>query len=169
VVEPKLIPVASRGCAVRNKMNLCKLLDRYRDGELDERQRHLFELHLPQCSQCRLSISILNNLVDSLNRCGHIFSPVQPQHIARQASERTDSWDVQVIAWLRPVPAWTTVVLALAVYAILGLFSPGQPKAQTGEYEVLTGEMESKGFGQQQPQFQNDDLVRWLEQQGSRP
>jgi len=33
---------------------------------------------------------------------------------------------------------------------------------------VLAGEMESKGFGQQQPQLQNDaDLFRWLEQQGS--
>jgi len=154
-------------CA-RNKMNICKLVDRYRDGELDERQRHLFELHLPGCSKCRLAISILNNLVHSLNQCGHAFSPVEPQHIARQAGRQTKSWDLQVISWLRPIPAWTTVVVVLAVYSALGLFSPAQPKVPAGEYEVLAGEMESKGFGQQQPQLQNDaDLFRWLEQQGS--
>jgi hypothetical protein len=48
------------------------------------------------------------------------------------------------------------------------LFSSGEPKTPTVEYEALVGEMESKGVGKQQPQFQNDaDLFRWLEQQGS--
>jgi len=58
--------------------------------------------------------------------------------------------------------------VVLAVYSALGLFAPAQPKVPAGEYEVLAGEMESKGFGQQQLQLQNDaDLFRWLEQQGS--
>lgn len=151
-------------------MNPCKLLDRYQDGELDEHQRNLFESHLPGCFKCRLAISILNNLVHSLNRRGHSFPPHRPEQIASRASRQMESWDLQVISWLRPIPAWTTLVLALAFCSILGIFSQDESKAVPGEYEVLDGEIDSKGFGHQQPQFQNDaDLVGWLEQQGGRP
>src|SRR2546425_1205739 len=115
-------------CAVLDEMKICNLIDRYRDEELDERQRHLFELHLPGCSRCRFDISVLNNLVHCLDQSGRVFSPVEPQHITRQASAQTASWDHQVVSWLRPIPAWSTVIVALAVYYALGFFSPAQPK-----------------------------------------
>lgn len=151
-------------------MNVCAFIDRYRDGELDERQRQLFESHLPGCSECRPSLSILNNLVRSLNQRGYDFSPIEAQQIARHAGGQIESWDLQVISCLRPIVAWPALVLALAFYSGLGFFSPDEPKAAAVEYEVLVGEMESKGLGKQPPQFQSDaDLFGWLEQQGSQP
>jgi anti-sigma factor RsiW len=149
-------------------MDVCDFIDRYRDGELDERQRQLFESHLPGCSGCRLSVSILNNLVRSLNWRPYDVSLREAQQIARQARRQRETWDLLVISWLRPIPAWTLLGLAIAFYSGLGLFSPGEPKSPTVEYEALVREMESKGFGKQQPQLQSDaDLLRWLEQQGS--
>ena len=151
-------------------MNACDLIDRYRDGELDERRRRFFELHLSGCSECRFSLSILNNLVRSLNQRRYDFSPIEAQQIARHAGGQIESWDFQVISWLRPIPAWTTLVLALAFYSGIRLFSPDEARNPIVEYETLVRDMESKGVGKQQPQFQSEaELFRWLEQQRSRP
>src|SRR5688572_17609258 len=151
-------------------MNACDLIDRYRDGELDERRRRFFELHLSGCSECRFSLSILNNLVRSLNQRKYDFSPIEAQQIARQARRQRESWDLQVISWLRPMPAWTTLVLALALYSGIRLFSPDEARNPIVEYETLVRDMESKGVGTQQPQFQSEaELFRWLEQQRSQP
>src|SRR5688572_16763918 len=134
-------------------MDNCNFVDRYLDGELDERQRHVFESHLSACLECRLCLSILNNLVRSLNWHPYDVSSREAQQIAREARRQSETWDLHVISWLRPIPAWTMLVLAIAFYSGLRLFSPYELKTATVEYEALVRELESKGFGNQHHNF----------------
>ncbi len=148
-------------------MRACILLDRYRDGELDASSREQFESHLKDCSECRSKIFLLNNLVCALRQVQPALSPTLPERVSRIAFGRTSSWDALVISWLRPAPTWAALILAILISAYTWLIpTPGRQDVY-GEYEALVNESFSSSPGVSGPTRNDDDLIRWLEQEGN--
>ncbi len=146
-------------------MRACDLFDKYRDGELDAVARSEFELHLATCQDCRIEISLLNNLVQILKQ-EEIRPPDLAAQIARRAFRPDNSWDALVISWLRPGPALAALILVLALFSFLWLI-PGSQRANTySEYETLMDETDAV-VSPAVSQARNDgELVLWLEQEG---
>ncbi len=143
-------------------MNMCKLLDSYRDGELAPRQRSEFELHLRSCPRCRLAQSLLNNIVSSI-RAGE---PVLPcglaERIASRAFQQKSTWESYIISWLRPKPVWAAV--ALSVLILSGVLAwPGRTESNEmySLYESLWRKSTEGYFLQTE-----DEFMRWVQYDG---
>jgi anti-sigma factor RsiW len=148
-------------------MRVCSLLDRYRDGELDPLKRDQFESHLRGCSDCRCKLALLNNLVCALQQAEPPLSKGLPERIARRAFEQRLSWDVLVISWLKPAPTWAALILAILLFVSVWMIPTFKKQEMAGEYEALVNEglsITSAGGGSQIRG--DDDLVRWLEEEG---
>ena len=142
---------------------ICKLLNRYRDGELDPARRAAFESHLSSCSDCRKTLALLNSLVRILSPGAPAVSQAFPERVARQAFDRGRTWDIMVISWLRPTPAWIALVACIVLTSLLWL-SPSfvQPVDAYSEYETLSS------MSTATPQIQTVDFGTWLEEGGVR-
>ena len=142
---------------------VCKLINQYRDGELDPARRAVFESHLPSCADCRQTIALFNNLAHVLRPAMPAVPPAFSERVARLAFERGRTWDVMVISWLRPAPAWIALALCVLLTSIMWL-SPLfiQPVDAYGEYETLSS------MSTAAPQVQTEDFGTWLEEGGVR-
>jgi predicted anti-sigma-YlaC factor YlaD len=147
-------------------MKSCKLFDKYRDGELDGAQRSRFEAHLAACDECRTKMARLNNLVYVLTR-DRIPQIDSSEQIARKAFEKGRSWDILVVSWLRPGPAFATLALILALFSFLWLAPSFRRVNSYSEYEKLMDEADAVNIGSSISEVHSDsDLVRWLQQEG---
>ena len=142
---------------------ICKLLNQYRDGELDPARRAAFESHLSSCSDCRKTLALLNNLVRILSPGAPAASQAFPERVARQAFERGRTWDIMVVSWLRPTPAWIALTFCVLLTSLLWL-SPMfvQHVDAYSEYETLSS------MSTATPQVQAEDFSTWLEEGGVR-
>jgi anti-sigma factor RsiW len=145
--------------------NYCRLIDRYRDGELDPLLRAGFESHLGECAPCRGTIALLNNLVRILHPAQPPIPYAMPERIARQVFRRGRNWDTQVVSWLHPVPAWIALAVSIVFITFLWISPMIQPADDYSEYETfLSEQMTVSG-----PQIQSpEDLGTWLQEGGSR-
>jgi anti-sigma factor RsiW len=142
----------------------CRLIDRYRDGELQPHLRSGFEAHLGECPSCRGTIALLNNLVRILHPAQPPVPPAMPEKIARQAFQRARNWDTMVISWLRPAPAWIAVAVSIAFITFLWISPMIQTQDVYSEYESLLSEPLSVSA----PQIQSpEDLASWLQEGGA--
>jgi anti-sigma factor RsiW len=145
--------------------NYCRLIDRYRDEELDPPLRAGFEAHLGDCAECRGTIALLNNLVRILHPAQPTLSLGMPERIARQAFHRAREWDTMVISWLQPAPAWIALALSVAFITFLWVSPMIQPADTYSEYEKLVNEP----LVVSTPQIQSpEDLATWLQEGGAR-
>jgi anti-sigma factor RsiW len=143
------------------QMKICNLFDSYRDGELDAGQRRAFEAHLPACDRCRLTLSLLDNLSESLSREPGLPGGL-PERIAARAFQENASWDSGVTLWLRPKPAWLAFAIALVLLTVIVL-SPTTTRQGDLYSEYETVYKESIGSFQLHT---DDELMRWLERRG---
>jgi anti-sigma factor RsiW len=148
-------------------MHVCKLLDKYRDGELNSAERNGFDSHLAACEDCRMTISLLNNVVRLIKA-----EEVQPldmaDRIAREAFQRAHSWDFEIISWLRPGPALAALTLMIALFSSLWMITGNRQASAYSEYEKLMEEADAIDRGINLSQVRSDsEFVTWLEQEGN--
>lgn len=147
-------------------MSNCTLFDEYRDGELDDAGRTAFEAHMADCGDCRIRMSLLNNLVYVLKQ-----EKVQPldlaDRIARQAFQQAPSWDVLVAAWFRPRFAMAVFGSILILASFLWLIPMNQSAVAYTEYEKLLNEAEASNLASKLLVQNDNELVWQLEQEGS--
>jgi hypothetical protein len=143
-------------------MNTCKLLDRYRDGELAPEQRAGFELHIRSCPKCRLAQSLLNNIVNSM-RTGEPAVPFGlAERIASRAFRQRSTWETYIVGWLKPKPVWAAV--GVSILLLSGVLAwPGRNKTNEvySLYETLWRKSTEGYFLQTE-----DEFVRWVQYGG---
>ncbi len=142
----------------------CKLIDRYRDGELDPSLRAGFESHLGECDVCRATIGLLNNMVRILHPAQPQVPPMMPERIARLAFRRARNWDNMVVSWLPPTPAWIALAVSVAFITFLWVSPIVQPVDAYTEYERLVNEPMIVST----PQIQSPEDLFWQQEGGSR-
>jgi hypothetical protein len=147
-------------------MRTCDWFDKYRDGELAAAERGEFEAHLAICHDCRARGALLDRVV-CLVRSEEVRPFDRAEQIARQAFQRANSWDAEIISWLRPGPAMAAVALLLVLFSSLWLISNNRQTIYP-EYEKLMDEVDSVGLASRLSQVRNDNrLVIWQEQEGN--
>ncbi len=148
-------------------MRICKLFDKYRDGELSPAEGTQYESHLAACEDCRLRMSLLNNLVHIM-KAEEIRPLDMADRIAQRAFERSHSWDFEVLTWLRPGPALAAVTLAIALFSSLWVVSRNQQAVASSEYEKLMNAADALTSSTRVSQTNNDsELALWLDQEGN--
>jgi anti-sigma factor RsiW len=141
------------------KMIVCDLLSRYRDGELAPALKAEFESHLTLCNECRRALSLLNNIVRVLVPAVPAI-PISAELIAHRAFRQGTRWDLMVLSWIRPAPAYAALAFALLVSSLLWFVPMSRPVDAYGEYEVLIATTPTA-----QPQT-DEELVRFIEEGG---
>ncbi len=149
-------------------MRICSLFDEYRDGELNSIERRQFESHLAVCEDCRIKMSLLNNLVCILKRDETEMPAGLAVRIVQKAFRKTISWDALVVSWIQPRPALAALALVLALFSFLWLVSDYEHVNAYSEYETLMQEADAMNLEMSFSDVRNDsELVIWLEQEGS--
>jgi anti-sigma factor RsiW len=147
-------------------MRTCDLFDKYRDGELGSAEQSEFKSHLAICENCRIKMSLLNNLVQILKQ--EEIKPLdRADQIARRAFQKDKSWDVLVVSWLRPGPALAALSLILALFSFLWLL-PGNGKVSAySEYQKLMDDADSITLNSGLSQVSNESALGiWLQMEG---
>jgi predicted anti-sigma-YlaC factor YlaD len=145
-------------------IRLCNRFDRYRDGELNPVQRAQFEAHLNNCDDCRQRTYLLNNLLHVLKIQPATPPEGLPGYVTHRVFQNSDSWDVVLASWLRPLSAWSAVAVVLVVSVLLWVLPAMQPMNTYTEYEALMMGTDPNAPGSAEPQTQTDEeLVTWLE------
>ncbi len=143
---------------------LCDLFNQYRDGMLDPEQMIQFESHIGRCSRCRPRLMLLDNLVGVIKNQDLRALNDSPRNIAARAYEQGKSWDVLLLSWLKPLPAWSMAAL-LVVVAFLWIAPLIQQPATSGNYEDLMTSVDQAGSNV--AGITDADLENWLEQGGA--
>jgi|LSQX01.1.fsa_nt_gb anti-sigma factor RsiW len=123
----------------------CALLDRYRDGELDDAGRESFERHLAGCGECRARLRLLDNLVRALK-----MEPVRTvdlsARIARRAFAPAPTWYTLVASCFPPRLALAAAELGVLLF-VFAWFLPGSRTVSAyTEYEKLLNEAEASNL-----------------------
>ncbi len=142
---------------------LCDFFNRYRDGMLDPEQTIRFETHLAECDRCRPRLFLLNNMVDVIRKQEMPVPKNSPVKIAARAYEQSGSWDVLLLSWLKPLPAWSLAAL-LVIIAFLWVAPFAQQRASSGNYEDLIISVDQAGSTV--AGLSDAELESWLEQGG---
>jgi hypothetical protein len=143
---------------------LCDLFNQYRDGMLDSEKKTRFESHLAVCEKCMPRLFLLNNMVHAIRNQNIPDSMDRPERIADRAYMQTGSWDILLLSWLRPLPAWSGLAVLLIFFAFLwaapfaGQLTPGS------DYEYLL--VDGSQGGSVSANLSDDELENWLEQGG---
>lgn len=150
-------------------MRICGLFDRYRDHELDDRTRSDFEHHLSDCQECRMRMSLLNNLVEVIRSEERALPGDLSIQIARKAFQKEKSWDALVVSLLRPGTALAALATFIVLFSTLWVVSSRwQQTTAHYEYEKLVDEADAINLESRMSQMRTDtDLVIWLEQEGA--
>ena len=146
-------------------MRTCDLFDKYRDGELGSAERSEFQSHLSACEDCRIKMSLLNNLVQVLRQ-----EEVRPldlaDQIARKAFLKDQSWDALLVSWLRPGPVLATLSLMLVLFSFLWLLPGNGQVSAYSEYQKLMDEADSINQKASLEQADAESaLALWLQQE----
>ena len=116
-------------------MKSCELLDRYRDGELDDSRTEEFRRHLASCRECGTSNAVLNDLVSVMRRETVPMTDMADK-IARMAFQRISSWDGLLACWFRPGLAFTAACLSVILCVFIWFVPESQPTDHMA-YETL--------------------------------
>jgi hypothetical protein len=144
---------------------LCDSFNKYRDGILDPEQTKRFESHLSACDVCRPRLFLLNNMVDVIRNQDIPGLITPPRRIADRAYEQSESWDVFLLSWLKPLPAWSGLVGLLIFIALLWIAPFVQQPASSSSYEDL---MSSGNQAESAAATLSDaELESWLEKGGA--
>lgn len=146
----------------------CDLFDRYRDGELDSSEKGRFECHMNDCQDCRLKMSLLNNVAYAL-KYGDVPVPGDlAQQIAQRAFRQESAWDALVVSWLRPIPLLATLALTIILASLLRLVPDYRIVNNYSEYEALMSEADALNLKASNLPVQNDNEFEvWLVQEGN--
>ena len=149
------------------RMNACRLFDGYRDGELTPAERSFFESHLARCEDCRVKMSLLNNVVFILKQDEPRPADLA-ERVARQAFQQSKSWDALLVSWLRPSQALAALALLFVVFSFLWFAPTGRQRTLLSEYETLMNEADAVSLSTSLAQTGNDsEFVLWLQQEGT--
>lgn len=144
-------------------MKTCSLFDRYRDRELDDAARIRFERHLEECEDCRLRMSLLNNIVRII-RTEETRPRDMSAEIAHRVFQQGKSWDVLIISLLRPGPAIAALAMFVAIFSTLWMITDNrQSNTVRYEYERLIEEADSISLSRVAEVGSDAELVIWLE------
>ena len=144
---------------------LCDFFNQYRDGMLDPEQLKRFESHLATCNRCSPRLFLLNNMVHAI-RNQDMPDPINsPARIADRAYEQSGSWDVFLLSWLKPLPAWSGLAAVLILVAFLWMAPLAQQPASSSNYEDLM--TSGSQVGSAVADLSDADLESWLEQGGA--
>lgn len=145
-------------------MRICKLFDKYRDGELGPSEREEFEMHLAVCEDCRTKKSLIDNVALVLKQDDASAPPDLSRRIAGRAFNRSRSWDSLVVSWLRPWPALAALTATLVIFSFLWILL-NRPVVTYSEYESFLNEADALRLSSSVTQgHTNSELVLWLEQ-----
>jgi predicted anti-sigma-YlaC factor YlaD len=150
---------------------VCSELNRFRDEMLDPGQRKQYALHLEQCEECRIRMRLLDNLARTM-KSRQLPELIQnPEKVAELAYEKSRSWDILLLTWLRPASAWSGLVV-LSTFLLLFLFlwtAPApEPVSANSEYEILMDESNSISTRNEAlVTLTDDELEQWLETGGA--
>lgn len=149
-------------------MRICDLFDRYRDNELDSSEKNRFEFHLRDCEDCRLKMSLLNNVSYAL-RHGDVPVPGDlAGQIARQAFRKERAWYDLVVSWLHPIPLLATLAVMLVLASLLQLVPDYRRVNNYSEYETLMNEADALNLKASNLPVQNDnEFEAWLVHEGN--
>lgn len=148
--------------------SICDKFDKFRDGELESERLKQFESHLASCPECRMKAHLLNNVVEILHKEVPSPLPLSAQEIsARVLEKRSRSWDVQLLSWLRPAPAWAAAAALLILLLLFPTRFGFQPEDPVTDYEVLMAEV-TPGAQTETPSsaWSDNQLEQWLQQGG---
>jgi len=141
---------------------LCDSFNQYRDGMLSAEHKERYESHLAICPNCRARLLLLNNLVDSIRNQTDPIPATRAATIADRAFEKTGSWDILLLSWLRPLPVWSGLVALLILFAFLWT-APAD--GQLTDYESLLTEASQESSAM--ANLSDVELETWLEQGGA--
>ncbi|MBN2317716.1 MAG: zf-HC2 domain-containing protein [Acidobacteria bacterium] len=146
---------------------LCKLFDRFQDGELNPEEQEKFRQHLTVCDSCRTRNYLLVNVARAI-KIREIPEPHRdPEKISAIAFERSDSWDALSFYWPKPATAWIAFAAILLVFSFLQVQPSGQEAGINVEYEMLMTDSDLNNTNQNILIAPTDDeIVRWLEEGG---
>jgi hypothetical protein len=146
-------------------MKNCELLDRYRDGELDDCQKEEFRQHLIVCETCRMTNTLLDNLVSVIR---HEIVPMTDMAdvIARQAFNRISSWDGWLAYWFRPRLAFMTACFSIIICGFIW-FAPESRPHDPMAYEMLLDQAETSDPASELLAASDSDFVLMLIQGGN--
>jgi len=146
-------------------MKTCTLFDRYRDGELNRVDTESFHSHLVACADCRLKISLLDNLAAVIKNDPFVMTDLSGQ-IAKKAFQQNKTWDAILLGWLRPGPAFVALSLVCLLFSTLWFVPNVRPTNAFSEYEKLLDEANAVNMDSSISQIQSDaELFTWLEQE----
>lgn len=143
---------------------LCNCFNQYRDGMLDPEQTIRYESHLAECNHCRNRLSLLNTMVHAIRNQDMPDLKYPPERIAARACEQSSSWDVLMLSWLKPLPAWSLAGL-LFIVAFFWISPSFQQPESGNNYEDLMSSANQEGdaiAGLSDADFEN-----WLEEGGA--
>ncbi len=141
---------------------LCNWFNQYRDGMLTAEQKEPFESHLATCMECRARLYLLDNLVHTIRDQYFPYPAGEPATIADRAYEKKGCWDVLLLSWVRPMPAWAGLAALLVLLAFLWAAPSGGPLS---DYESL--QIEASQAKGEIADLSDDELENWLEKGGS--
>ena len=141
-------------------MKNCELLDRYRDGELDDSRAEEFQRHLITCEACRTTNALLDNIVSVVR---HKAVPMMDMadSIARRAFQRISSWDELLARWFRPGLAFTTACFSIALCAFIW-FAPESQPDNSMEYELFLDQADASNPASELLAAADSDFVLML-------
>lgn len=149
-------------------MKICNLFDKYRDGELSRAEEREFHTHLGECANCRVKMSLLNNLALVLKQDPAIMPVDLSGQIAKKAFQQDKTWDAIVLGWLRPGPAFAALSLICILFSTFWIVPIYQPTNAFSEYEKLMDEANAVNLDTGISQIQSDaELAVWLEQEAN--
>ena len=145
--------------------SLCGLFNRYRDGMLDSEHSLQFESHLAACDHCRPRLFSLNQMVHAM-KAQDIPQPVIPaETVAARTYQQSGSWDLFLLSWLKPLPAWSSLGVLLVLVTFLWIASLAQQPLPTDYYEsVITSGNQA---GSTVVDLSDERLETWLEEGGT--
>jgi anti-sigma factor RsiW len=143
---------------------LCDLFNQYRDGMLAPEQMNQFESHIEECIRCRHRLMLLDNLVGVIRNQEMRALNDSPRAIAARAYEKSKSWDVLLLSWLKPLPAWSMAAL-LVIVSSLWVASLIQRPVPGSNYEDLMTSADQAG--RNAAGISDAELENWLEQGGA--
>jgi predicted anti-sigma-YlaC factor YlaD len=143
---------------------LCNLFNRHRDGMLNSEQAMQFESHLAACDQCRPRLFLLNNMAHAIRNQDMPDPIVPPETVAARALEQSRSWDVFLLFWLKPLPAWSGLAVLLVLVTFLWI-APWAKQQSLSNYEDFISSGDQAGSAA--IDLSDANLESWLEKGGS--
>lgn len=147
-------------------MKTCTLFDKYRDGELSRVEEEKFRSHLAGCAECKVKMSLLDNLALILKADPAVLQADLSVKIANKAFQPNRTWDAIVLGWLRPGPAFAALSLVCIIFSALWIIPNYEPTNASSEFEKVLDTASAVNMDAGVSQIQVDtEMAVWLQQE----